>query len=76
MATYTDELLPCTCFGEFCDVVGTYCYCSAISMDNLTFLPLLNFAFPFSVGLLEEISTPATFIADVLLGLGNPAMSN
>lgn len=48
MATYTDELLPCTCFGEFCDVVG----------------------------LLEDISSPATFIADVLLGLGNPAMSN
>jgi len=22
MAAYSEELLPCTCFGEFCDVVG------------------------------------------------------
>ncbi len=24
MSTYTDELLPCTCFGEFCDIVGKF----------------------------------------------------
>lgn len=43
LAFYRDELLPCTTFPEFCDVVG----------------------------LLGDIDSPETFIADLLRGFTN-----
>lgn len=75
LSTYTEELLPCTTFPEFCDVAGKekyityYVYVSRslilISCIHSDFV-LITVSF---TGLLEIITNPETYIGDLLKGV-------
>ena len=60
LGVYTDELLPCTSFAEFCDVSGE----SAVDFP-LELVKVLTFI----LGLLDVIENPDTFLNDLLKGM-------
>jgi hypothetical protein len=57
LAAYTEELLPCTSFLEFCDVTGIYYLIFFTNCHGLYF---------FLSGLLDVITSPDTYISDLL----------
>ena len=57
LAAYTEELLPCTSFSEFCDVTGGWVVVVDVALD---------YYFCFVSGLLDVITNPDTYISDLL----------
>lgn len=64
LETFTDEHLPCTSFGEFCDVAGKYKNRIAMNSGGKK----IKFFFVIS-GLLNDIETPDEFLNDLIQSL-------
>lgn len=67
LSSYRDELLPCTSFEEFCDIVGKFVKKKlkrlVKRLDNPIKILKVNL---FILGLLEDIRNPSTYIDDLL----------
>jgi len=68
LQTLTDEFLPCTSFGEFCDVAGR-CHL------QLLLFSLINYIFNI-LGLLHLIEQPDSFIEEILAALPSTTSSS
>lgn len=65
---FTTEYLPCTSFGEFCDVAGEFTF-SNIRFSHGQCETLIHSFFTIITGLLNDIENPETFINELLQAL-------